>query len=324
MSQLLSTDPIAPRDRLAYWTDMICTTYVQLECDAPRGDRFGGSIVSHHLPGLDLSVVRSSAQRVVRTQRCISRATDDCFIVSLQTKGHGVISQDGRDAIMAPGDFALYDSTRPYTLHFSDDFEEIVLKLRGEQLRSLVFGTEKLTATTVSGRSGAGHLMTSMVTTLQGEMDSLPTASAAAVVSGVISVLAAGLQSLPACSRAEPSTMGAYQVARIKRHIDGRLRDPALTIESVAADLGMSSGHLHRLFKTEPQSPSHYLWGQRLDGASRELLDSRRAKASVAEIAFGWGFNDAAHFSRAFRERFQRSPREWRAQGTESRSPLTP
>ena len=29
-------------------------------------------------------------------------------------------------------------------------------------------------------------------------------------------------------------------------------------------------------------------------------------------IAFGWGFNDAAHFSRAFRERFRRSPREWR------------
>ncbi|CAN7336735.1 helix-turn-helix domain-containing protein [Acidovorax sp. LjRoot118] len=315
MSQLLSTDPIAPRDRLAYWTDMICTTYVQLECDAPRGDRFGGSIQSHHLPGLDLSVVRSCAQRVVRTPSFISRATDDCFIVSLQTKGHGVISQDGRDAAVAPGDFALYDSTRPYTLQFSEDFEEIVLKLRGEQLRALVAGTEQLTATTVSGRSGAGHLMASMDTALRGEVDTLPAASAAAVASGVISVLVAGLQSLPACSRAEPSTMGAYHVARIKRHIDGRLRDPALTIESVATDLGMSSGHLHRLFKAEPQSPSHYLWGQRLDGASRELLDARRTKTSVAEIAFGWGFNDAAHFSRAFKERFGQSPRGWRAQG---------
>ncbi|MBB6563466.1 AraC-like DNA-binding protein [Acidovorax soli] len=315
MSQLLSTDPIPPRERLAYWTDMICTTYVQLECDAPDAEGFGGSIQSHHLPGLDLSVVRSRAQRVVRTPRSISRAADDCFIVSLQTRGHGVISQDGRDAAVAPGDFALYDSTRPYTLQFSEDFEEIVLKLRGEQLRALVTGTEQLTATTVSGRSGAGHLMAHMVTALRDEADRLPAASAAAVASGVISVLAAGLQSLPACHLVEPSAMGAYHVARIKRHIDARLRDPGLSVESVARDLGMSSGHLHRLFKTEPQSPSHYLWGQRLDGASRELLDARRARASVSEIAFGWGFNDAAHFSRAFKERFGRAPREWRAQG---------
>jgi len=33
----------------------------------------------------------------------------------------------------------------------------------------------------------------------------------------------------------------------------------------------------------------------------------------VSEIAFGLGFNDAAHFSRAFRVRFGASPREWRA-----------
>ena len=35
-----------------------------------------------------------------------------------------------------PGDFALYDSTRPYQLLFDDDFEQIVLKLPGERLRS--------------------------------------------------------------------------------------------------------------------------------------------------------------------------------------------
>jgi AraC-like DNA-binding protein len=76
----------------------------------------------------------------------------------------------------------------------------------------------------------------------------------------------------------------------------------------------MSVGHLHRLFKTEPLSPSQYLWSRRLEACSRELLDPRRAKVSVAEIAFKWGFNDAAHFSRAFRDRFNCSPREWRRQ----------
>ena len=94
-------------------------------------------------------------------------------------------------------------------------------------------------------------------------------------------------------------------MARIKRRIDDRVRDSALTIDSVAAELGISAGHLHRLFKPEPISASQYLWHQRLECCSRELLDMRRAKASVVEIAFGWGFNDAAHFSRASREHFK-------------------
>jgi AraC-like DNA-binding protein len=318
MSETLSTDALAPDQRLAFWIDMICQTYVQLECDAPDRDDFRGSIVSHRLPGLDLSVVSSRAQRVMRTPRTIGRTADDYIIVSLQTQGNAVISQDGRDAVMAPGDFAIYDSTRPYTLRFDDDFEEIVLKLHGDQLRGMVRDTDKLTATTVSGRVGAGHLLINMIRTLRDEVDSLAPASAAAVASGVVNVLVAGLQSLPACGRTELSSMAAYHVARIRGRIDDRLHEPALTIESIAAELGMSVGHLHRLFKSEPLSPSQYLWNRRLEACSRELLDSRRSRASVAEIAFGWGFNDAAHFSRAFRDRFHCSPREWRRQGVVS------
>jgi AraC-like DNA-binding protein len=314
MSHTLTTDDVAPDQRLAYWVDMICSTYVQLECDADERSQFRGSILSHKLPGLDISMVNSRSQRVMRTPRGISCASDDCFIVSIQTQGHGVISQDGRDAVMSPGDFAIYDSTRPYVLHFGGDFEEIVLKLRGDQLRSLVRNTEGLTATTVSGRTGAGHLLINMIRTLREEADSLMPASAAAVSNGVVNVLVAGLMSLPACKSADLSSMSAYHLARIKQRIDDRIHDPALTIEAIAAELGMSAGHIHRLFKSEPLSPSQYLWSSRLEACSRELLDPRRTNVSVAEIAFSWGFNDAAHFSRAFRERFNCAPREWRRQ----------
>ncbi len=318
MSEILSTESVAADQRLAYWIDMICKTYVQLECDAlgnANAACFNGEIRSHHLPGLGLSVIRSAAQHVMRTPREIARASDDYFIVSIQTSGRGVISQDGRDAVLSPGDFAIYDSTRPYVLHFDDDFEEIVLKLRRDQLRSVVRDTEKLTATAVSGRAGAGHLMINMIRTLSDEVDTLQPASAAAVASSVVNILVAGLQSLPACNGVDPSSMTAYHVARFKRLVDERLRDPALSVAAIAAELGISVSHLHRLFKCDPLPPAQYVWNRRLEACGRELLDPRRGKASVAEIAFGWGFNDAAHFSRAFRGRFGCSPREWRQGG---------
>ena len=34
----------------------------------------------------------------------------------------------------------------------------------------------------------------------------------------------------------------------------------------------------------------------------------------MSDIAFSWGFNDAAHFSRSFKEQYGMSPREFRQQ----------
>ena len=317
MSQTISTDAVAGPQRLAYWTDMICNVYVQLGCDPVPGARVGhfdGHIRQHSLPGLDLSIVTSCAQKVMRTPAHIARADGDYFLVSIQARGRGVVRQDGRDAQLAPGDFALYDSTRPYQLLFDDDFEQIVLKLPGERLRSELRDTERLTATTVSGREGAGHLMLAMLRTLREDIDMLQPASAFAVANGVRSILVAGLQTLPAARTAGVSQLTAYHLARVKRRIDERLADPALNVASLAAELGLSASQLHRIFRNEPLTPAQTIWEKRLDAASRDLLEPRLAGRSVAEIAYAWGFSDAAHFSRAFRDRFGRSPREWRQQ----------
>lgn len=314
MTQLLTTDTVSPGLRVAYWADMICSTYVNLECDTPDAQAFDGSIRSQSMPGLDLSVVDSKAQRVRRTPRHIARSADDCFLVSIQTRGQGVIRQDGRDAALGPGDFALYDSTRAYELQFDCDFQQIVLKLPGDPLRSAVRDTDRLTATRVSGKAGAGHLMIGMIRTLWDDVDALEPASALAVAQGVMNILVAGLQTLPASKGRGVSTLAAYHLARIKQLIDARLGDPALMIGDVARETGLSVSHIHRLFKNEASSPAQYLWSRRLEACSRDLLDPRRSGRAISEIAFDWGFNDAAHFSRAFRERFKRSPREWRQQ----------
>jgi AraC-like DNA-binding protein len=312
MNQLLTTDAVASQDRLSYWTDMICNVYVQLGCDAVQQPDFRGAIRNHSLPNLDLSVVNSRAQQVRRTPGHISRSTDDYFLVSIQAIGTGVVRQDGRDALLRPGDFALYDSTRPYELLFDNDFEQIVLKLPGERLRNLIRGTQSLTATTVSGREGAGHLLIGMIRTLKDDIDALQPASAIAVADGVLNILVAGLQTLPQAVRSSPTQLTNYHLTRIKALIDARLADSDLCVSSIAAQLGLSAGHVHRLFKAEAIPASQYIWNRRLDACSRDLLDPRLAGQSVSAIAYNRGFSDAAHFSRAFREKFGCAPREWR------------
>ena len=321
MPRLLSTADVEARHRLAYWTDMICDTYVQLECDAEGA--IEGEIRADRLATLDLSRVTSTAQHVRRTPAKIARASEDYFLVSIQTQGRGVVSQDGRDAVLAAGDFALYDSTRPYDLRFDGPFQQYVLMLPGPTLRTALRQTERLTAHTVCGDRGAGHLMINMIRTLAADITMLAPESAVAVADSVTQILVAGLAALPAAQSRPVSQLTAYHREQIKALVRQRLRDPALCVAEVARQLRLSPSTLHRAWTGEACSLSDWIWAQRLDAARRDLCDPALAARGVSEIAFSWGFNDAAHFSRAFRHRFGCTPRDLRTTSASGSRPPT-
>lgn len=313
MAQLLSTAGLPAADRTAYWIDAVCDAYVQLECEPAAGcDAIDGEIRVQPLPSLALSRVTATAQHVRRTRSRIARDAEDVLLVSIQTAGRGEVHQDGRRAVLMPGDFALYDSTRPYELVFGSDFQQIVLKLPGPMLRAQLRGGEALTACAVSGRRGAGHLMIEMIRTLQQDIEALEPASAAAVAESVTQILVAGLRTLPQAQPPAVSSLTAYHRAQIKDHVERHLADPALDVAAIAAALRLSPSSVHRVFAGEACSVSEWIWGRRLDRLAQALADPAQRAVGVGTLAFGLGFNDAAHVSRAFRARFGCSPREYR------------
>lgn len=314
MNRVLNTSSVEPRHRLSYWTEMVCDTYVQLDCDPAAGLRtIEGEIASDRLATLELSRVTSTAQRVLRTPSRIARSAEDYFLVSIQARGEGQVLQDGRTAHLQPGDFALYDSTYPYELRFDGPFCQYVLMIPGPVLRSLLPDTRRLTATTVSGRRGAGHLMIGMISTLASDMSELAPESAVAVADSVTHILVAGLSALPAARPVPVSHLAALHREQIKACVRTRLHDPELGVAGIAAQLRLSPSTLHRAWSGEPCSLAEWIRVQRLDAAQRDLCSPAHAKRSISEIAFDCGFSDAAHFSRAFRSRFGCSPSELRA-----------
>jgi AraC-like DNA-binding protein len=318
MHKLWSTESVEARDRLSYWIEAVCNTYVQLECDTlQRNPVFDGTIEANQLATLGLSRVTSSPQWVRRTPAKIKRATEDYFIVSIQTKGHGRIVQDGRVANLTPGDFALYDSTRPYELIFDEPFQQHVLQLPGAVLRGRLSNTETLTARRISGDRGAGHLMISMINTLAADIDTLESGSVAAIAESVENILVAGLCSLPGAAVPAASQLTAGHRDLIKAYALKHLRDPRLSAHDIAAHLGLSPSTIYRAFAREPVSLTNWIWNQRLDGAKRDICNPALGSRTITDIAFSWGFNDAAHFSRIFRTRFGCSARELRAECTQ-------
>lgn len=315
----LTTSDVAAGERFAFWMDMVCSTYVHLDCERPQGQDTFGEIESSHIGTLDLTRVCANVPAVRRTRRLIEGDQQDWCLVHVQRRGRGLVAQDGRVASLMPGDFTFYETTRPYELRFDDAMHDVVvLRLPRTELEPHVVNLEDLTATTVPGTCAAGHLLLTMIDTLQRDIERLHPSSAMGVSEGITSIVAAGLRGLPGANVRRPSALSAYHIARVKKHVTENLRDPDLSIGKIAAAVGLSADHLSRMFRSEPRPLSRWIWQQRLDACRRDLCDPRLAQRAISEIAFAWGFNDAAHFSRSFKEQFGVSPREWREQQLES------
>jgi two-component system response regulator YesN len=103
-------------------------------------------------------------------------------------------------------------------------------------------------------------------------------------------------------------------VERACRIIDRDLQDKweaqGISVTGVADALGISAGHLSRVFKrTTGQTFEHYLMMQRVEAAKRMLLDPL---TTIAETAESCGFSDSAYFARVFRKVAGCSPSEYR------------
>ncbi|MDP2220965.1 MAG: helix-turn-helix transcriptional regulator, partial [Hydrogenophaga sp.] len=84
------------------------------------------------------------------------------------------------------------------------------------------------------------------------------------------------------------------------------------SIDRIAQSLNCSKRHLHNAFSAEDDTPAHYILRRRLLACMRDLQDPAFTQRTITDIAFSWGFNNGAHFSRVFREHAGLSPSDFR------------
>lgn len=100
-------------------------------------------------------------------------------------------------------------------------------------------------------------------------------------------------------------------IRRIVTHINKKIKDPDLTVEKLASEVGLSRVHLHRKLKElTNQSPSDFIRNTRLRQAARLL---REKKLSVAEVAYATGFNSSSTFSTSFKKLYGVTPSAYAA-----------
>jgi AraC-like DNA-binding protein len=313
MKTVLTTADVAERKRFQFWQDAVCDTFVELDCQARGSAPFFGEITTAECDGLHFSTVNSDGQIVKRTPTRIRRAREEVMLVSLQVRGVGIIAQDGREARLLPGDFACYDSTRPYTLNFDAGFEQLVLHMPRAAMVRRIGRTEVWTARRIAGTSPVGSLVLPFVQRAASIVSDVVPATASQLSETCLLLVTAALGERLGEIAAGGSSARTALIFRAKAMIDSNLHDHALNTEKVAQLVGISPRYLQDLFHAEGTTVSDWIWQRRLDKSRRDLADPLRAGDSIAQIALACGFADFGHFSHRYKDAFGTSPREDRA-----------
>lgn len=256
--------------------------------------------------------VSASAHTVEVSANVCDRMSRRQMKILWQLRGTGELHCGGSRTEMQPGQWTVYEATRPYRLSMSDNasFVAFLSDAAGEDsLAYLESRAGSRAQTTEGGASVALAVAQSM-------------AAAGNQLSRASQMTSANFITLMLCQ--EMQLAGRHNVAPRRRTTEGLLREalqyvqqnlecPDLSPDQIADSMHVSRRTLYHVFESSGETPQALVQRMRLERC-REILsyDSARG-ANITQLALDFGFTDPAYFTRVFRRRFGITPSACRA-----------
>ena len=297
--------------RLDRWRDLIREHFVGLDIASGADEAFRGSVRSSPVGHLTAAVVESVEQDCVRTTGLARRDPDSYLQVGLLARGRAVLHQDGREALLGPGGYAVYETDRPFSWHFEGPWRLLVLTWPREAVDLSPDESRDATARALGG-DHLGRIVGRALTEVVAAPPPLsPTGGRrlADELAGLVGTVAGEVRARS--DRLSPRVAAELR-RRVEDHVAEHLDDPDLDAEAIARAHFVSTQQLHRAFADACTSVTRLVRTRRVEHGARELRGPRAAHLSVTEIARRCGFSDLSAFSRAFKETFGEPPSTYR------------
>jgi AraC-like DNA-binding protein len=222
-------------------------------------------------------------------------------------KGIETVREGARVLALTAGDVVMWDGHTPTDVEIVEPFHKRTLLFPRERVLAVCPRLAELRALPPLDDSGPARLLVRYMNALALEQPDLEPAAAMAAANAALELLRATVEPCVPSSRA--AAREAMR-AEIRRYVRTRLQDPDLGPASIARAYAISVRALHALFEDVDESVAGLVRSERL---ARCLEDLQRPNGgSVTDIAFRWGFCDAAHFSRVFKRAFGATPSDVR------------
>jgi acetamidase/formamidase/AraC-like DNA-binding protein len=246
-----------------------------------------------------------------RSQRFHSLGeSDGAMLVVLHLEGKALLQNNQQAQALAVGDFAIFPAGVDFDLVCDGPFRQVWLRLPSIAFSRRMLPPQAFRVLPIAGDSGLGHVLSQLLRSVSDSLQELDDDELSAIEIAISDLIATTLN-----QRNDGSGTSSSQAAilhRICQFIETRLGDSNLSLAEVARAQRVSPRYLQKLFESANGNFTRYIRERRLERCRIELAKPDDDASSVSSIAFRWGFTDAAHFSRVFRDKYGMSPRDYR------------
>jgi AraC-like DNA-binding protein len=307
----VSTAGLPSAGRVGAWNDLYASRMSRCEFAPVDETGFNAELSITKLGPVKLAKLAVGRCSVERTRKHLANSPR-LYSFVLQAKGSSVFHHCGHEAQLSEGDLVLYDTGMPYYFQTSQPSETIMVRVLPEVLREYMPALEQFCGLHLPRSVGITNTVAAMVKSLTDPLDFSTRPDYEVRVARSLLEMISISYTMGFDFRPLASAVVWRRRNIVVRFIESHLHDPALTVESVAEGVHLSSRYLRAIFADSGEKLSDYLRRRRLEECARKLRDPAWRGHTLMDVAFSCGFNSAAHFSRCFRERFNVSPTEYR------------
>jgi AraC family transcriptional activator of tynA and feaB len=308
----VSTNDVAPADRLGYWSSILSSTYAPVSVDHVNPLECDSELRALQLRSITFAAQRGSAQRCVRARPEIRRTTEHCFNLLLVLSGSWQVTHVARTRF-GPGDLIFHDSRFPLDVALPPNHSDFNLQLSEQFVRKWVPNPAVLVGRRICDCQW-GRVLSSYVAQLSPEFVVQAPLSQSMLIDQVGALLALTASELRGGGAASTPVERSVR-DQIQDHIRQRCTDTSLQATDIASSLHISRRTLHRALAACGETFGPMLIQARVDVAVRMLQSPLFDRVTTAEIGRRAGFTDSSHFTKVLRRHTGQTPLQMRRRG---------
>jgi AraC-like DNA-binding protein len=312
MLERYSTELLAPSQKIRRWCDFGSSTLSRLDVRPYQPSQFRARMVRATIGDIGITHMTSSPATAEGIAGCVGEwasCDDGAFGITYYKSGHPRLTQGGRTLQLAPGDVVIRDLRRQWRQDSDHDFALMTVKIPVHCFGGAFESLQSHVMEPLRASDPRSFMISSLIEGL-GRMafeGNGPT-SGEAVARLLQSALdVAFLPGIGATGRDQTGLPPAVQL-----YLEEHLRDPDLSVASLAQDLELNIRSVQRMFHQAGSSPKAYILARRLEEAARQLRTAAATgRVNITQLAISLGFNDPGYFSRVFHEEYGVTPTQF-------------
>lgn len=315
---IYSSYELPSRDRIPIWNDVVWRNYVPLQIKIAPHDDFAGQVALIQLGGVRVVTSGSRAQCITRTPKLIAQDNEEYLMLGLQLKGTAIIEQHARQAQLQSGDFVFWDTRRPYTINFPNDWEMAVFQFPRSAFTFSSKSVDSFTALTFHGQKGVAQIASRLLMGIADEARYRTFEHDTPLLEHTLGILVFCIDHKLTDCELLPNYNDVL-LRRISNYIGANLQNPQLSAIEIAQANGLSLSQLYRVFQSQRSTVGDYIRQRRLDRIKFELINPASRHLTIAALARKWGFLDTPHFNRVFKAQYKITPQQIQNQAMTNR-----